>query len=180
VLNVVCVLSSNPKQQLMAPLVISQQGINAHGYDIKRSKFPFCVVWTPLPLISWFLPMIGHTGICVSDGSVHDFAGPFYIGVDDMAFGKPTKFWQCDPYKVGKQTAESESAQDSWDCAVETADRIYVKMMHNICCNNCHSHVARALNSMAYEGKTNWTMISVFFRITLNSSYVSWGRLVKT
>ncbi len=32
--------------------------------DIERNRFPFCLVWTPLPLISWFLPMIGHTGIC--------------------------------------------------------------------------------------------------------------------
>jgi hypothetical protein len=32
--------------------------------DIKRNRFPFCIVWTPLPLISWFLPIIGHTGIC--------------------------------------------------------------------------------------------------------------------
>jgi len=26
--------------------------------------FPYCIVWTPLPLISWFIPFIGHTGIC--------------------------------------------------------------------------------------------------------------------
>ena len=32
--------------------------------DIKRSRFPYCIVWTPLPLISWFIPIIGHTGIC--------------------------------------------------------------------------------------------------------------------
>lgn len=33
-------------------------------FDIKNHRFPFCIVWTPLPLISWFLPIIGHTGIC--------------------------------------------------------------------------------------------------------------------
>ena len=32
--------------------------------DIKRNRFPYCIVWTPLPYISWFLPFIGHTGIC--------------------------------------------------------------------------------------------------------------------
>jgi hypothetical protein len=32
--------------------------------DIKRSRFPYCIVWTPLPLISWIIPVIGHTGIC--------------------------------------------------------------------------------------------------------------------
>ena len=32
--------------------------------DIKRNRYPYCIVWTPLPCISWFLPFIGHTGIC--------------------------------------------------------------------------------------------------------------------
>lgn len=27
-------------------------------------RFPYCIVWRPLPFISWFLPIIGHTGIC--------------------------------------------------------------------------------------------------------------------
>jgi hypothetical protein len=32
--------------------------------DKVHNKYPYCIVWTPLPLISWFLPFIGHTGIC--------------------------------------------------------------------------------------------------------------------
>ncbi len=32
--------------------------------DEKNHRFPYCIVWTPLPCISWFLPFIGHTGIC--------------------------------------------------------------------------------------------------------------------
>ncbi len=32
--------------------------------DISNNRYPFCIVWTPLPLISWFIPFIGHTGIC--------------------------------------------------------------------------------------------------------------------
>ena len=35
--------------------------------DIKNQKFPYCIVWTPLPLMSWFIPLIGHTGICSYD-----------------------------------------------------------------------------------------------------------------
>lgn len=33
--------------------------------NIRKQRYPYCIVWTPLPLISWFLPMIGHTGICM-------------------------------------------------------------------------------------------------------------------
>ena len=32
--------------------------------DPENLRFPYCVVWRPLPLLSWVLPIIGHTGIC--------------------------------------------------------------------------------------------------------------------
>ena len=32
--------------------------------DKVNNRFPFCIVWTPLPMISWIFPFIGHTGIC--------------------------------------------------------------------------------------------------------------------
>jgi hypothetical protein len=32
--------------------------------DKTINRYPFCIVWTPLPLISWIIPIIGHTGIC--------------------------------------------------------------------------------------------------------------------
>ncbi len=35
-----------------------------HALDPKYHRFPYCIVWTPLPLISWILPIIGHAGIC--------------------------------------------------------------------------------------------------------------------
>ena len=59
--------------------------------DPDRARFPFCIVWTPLPLISWLLPFIGHTGIAMSDGVIHDFSGPYCITIDDLAFGETHK-----------------------------------------------------------------------------------------
>jgi hypothetical protein len=59
--------------------------------DAEKARFPYCIVWTPLPLISWFLPCIGHTGIALSDGVIHDFSGPYQITVDDLAFGETHK-----------------------------------------------------------------------------------------
>jgi hypothetical protein len=32
--------------------------------DVENNRYPYCIVWTPLPLISWIIPIIGHTGIC--------------------------------------------------------------------------------------------------------------------
>lgn len=30
--------------------------------NCKTTNFPFCVVWTPNPKISWFCPIFGHMG----------------------------------------------------------------------------------------------------------------------
>ena len=29
----------------------------------------------------WFIPIIGHMGICTSSGVIRDFAGPYYVSV---------------------------------------------------------------------------------------------------
>lgn len=38
--------------------------------DPARGRFPFCIVWSPIPVLTWFLPFIGHLGIATSDGCV--------------------------------------------------------------------------------------------------------------
>lgn len=52
-----------------------------HEIDAEIHRYPFCIVWTVIPCISWFLPTIGHTGICTSDGVIYDFSGPYSITV---------------------------------------------------------------------------------------------------
>ena len=51
-------------------------------------RFPLSIVWTPLPCLTQMLPPIGHTGIGDSKGITHDFAGPYYISIDNLAFGE--------------------------------------------------------------------------------------------
>ena len=67
------------------------------GVDPSIDKYPYCIVWSPLPPITWILPFIGHTGIAGSDGIIYDFAGPYSIGKDHMAFGSPTRYLQLNP-----------------------------------------------------------------------------------
>jgi len=38
--------------------------------------------------------------------------------------------------------------------------------------NNCHSHVARALNKCNYQGRSNYTMIGVWWLTITQSKYV--------
>ena len=52
--------------------------------------------------------------------------------------------------------------------------------MHNICCDNCHSHVARVLNNLKYKGRTNYTMIDVWWMCLVNSTYVSYAHVFWT
>jgi hypothetical protein len=107
----------------------------------KKVDLSFCILWCPLPLITWIVPFVGHLGIADSHGVSHDFEGPYSIGKNSnavMAFGPTTRYLKVD---IGNL-----SSVDRWDDAIQEADRIYCHRMHNICCDNCHSHVAKALN----------------------------------
>jgi len=41
--------------------------------DLQRQRFPHCVVWSPIPLLTWLLPFIGHMGIADKEGK--EYAG---------------------------------------------------------------------------------------------------------
>lgn len=36
--------------------------------DPAIGRFPFCLVWSPIPILTWVLPFIGHLGIADSKG----------------------------------------------------------------------------------------------------------------
>ncbi|KAF0726250.1 hypothetical protein LEN26_001633 [Aphanomyces euteiches] len=133
--------------------------------DVSRDRFPFSIVWTPLPMITWLIPIIGHMGIADSNGVIYDFAGPYFIGEDDFAFGRPTRYLQL--------TLPDTISPEVWDDGVRKGCEIYKKRMHNICCDNCHSHVARCLNSMNFPCPMGqWNMIWLCFYMLF------WGRFV--
>ena len=139
--------------------------------DLKSSHFPYCIVWTPIPIITYLFPSIGHTGIGTSSGIIHDFAGSFFVSVDDFAFGKPTKYIKL---KL------SEQEKFNWDRAVEKGDNKYNMQEHNIFINNCHSHVAYVLNQLNYKGKNNYNMASIWWMLIIKGKYVSCCGFFKT
>lgn len=54
-------------------------------------------------------------------------------------------------------------------------DRIsnpFFVFQHNLCCDNCHSHVALALNLMRYDNSTSWNMVKLCFFTLLYGKYV--------
>lgn len=68
--------------------------------DPKKAKFPCCLVWTPLPVVSWLAPFIGHVGICREDGAILDFSGSYLVNIDDFAFGAIARYLQLDRKQV--------------------------------------------------------------------------------
>lgn len=139
--------------------------------DPVKVRYPYCIVWTPIPLISWLLPFIGHIGIGSSEGVIYDFAGPYYVSVNDMAFGSPTKYTIL---------SLSEEEKNKYNNAIEFAMEKFRKMNYSFCCNNCHSFVAACLNKMKYNGKNDYGMISTWNIITWKSKYVGCCSFLKT
>ncbi len=93
--------------------------------DPENRRFPLCIVWTPLPIISWILPFIGHMGIATSAGIIRDFAGPYYVSENEMAFGWPTRYWQLDLSKI----STCANRREVWDRAVADASDEYKTRM---------------------------------------------------
>ena len=139
--------------------------------DFSRDRFPFCIVWTPIPLLTWLFPFIGHMGICTSAGVIRDFAGPYIVSEDSMGFGRPTRYLQYTPHKA---------KSSDWDQAVFTASEEYKKRMHNLCCDNCHSHVAMSLNLMQYDSSSSWNMFKLALLMFFRGKYTGVGGVLKT
>ena len=67
-----------------------------------------------------------------------------------------------------------------WDEGVLAGDACYSERMHNICCDNCHSHVAKCLNTMEYDGKTNWNTVTLAIWMFFGGKFISIDRTLCT
>ena len=139
--------------------------------DMEKQRYPYCIVWTPLPCFTWLFPSIGHVGICTSKGIIHDFAGPYYVSIDGMAFGNPTKYVLLDL---------DSREYDEYDSAIEGGTYDYNNKYYSFCCNNCHSFVARCLNHLKYKGKTNYTMIHVWWIFCIKGKFLNCAKFIQT
>ena len=185
--------------QLLPPPPSGGGGAAAASFkeDAALSRFPFSVVWTPLPLITWLLPFVGHLGIADSRGVIYDFAGPFTIGVDSFAFGAPVRVLRLRPERAAAASvaaasaaaassaaaegvaagpgggAGGESAAQVWDRCVDSGCDTYVGRMHVMLYDDCHDHVARCLNEMRYGGHARWNKVTLAAWIFFAGAFVS-------
>lgn len=155
-----------------ATMPMSSSGKSNKKYE---SMLSYTIVWSPLPPITWLIPFIGHVGICDSAGVASDFRGPYYVGDDGrMAFGPPTRYLKID-------IEACSTSPDQWNASIQEANEVYRGRMHNICCDNCHSHVAYALNKMhvsAY-GIQKWDMVKITAIMFFCGSFLSWTAVVQ-
>lgn len=161
--------------------------------DPQRDRYPYCLVWGPLPLLTWFFPFIGHLGIGDSQGRVHDFAGPYTIGVDRFMV-RVARFL---PLRIERDVeSEHEQGKDSasivepsrerfceknterilhvsWDEGISRADDVFSQTSHNLITNNCHHHVAVACRNMGLSSYSS--LLSVWWEMMKHGKYVSTG-----
>eukprot|EP00026_Physarum_polycephalum_P017682 Phypoly_transcript_18988.p1 GENE.Phypoly_transcript_18988~~Phypoly_transcript_18988.p1 ORF type:complete len:180 (+),score=13.52 Phypoly_transcript_18988:160-699(+) len=150
--------------------------------DPSKDFFPLCIVWSPIPCLTWLVPVIGHLGVASTEGIIYDFAGSYYIhkSKSKTGFGAVAKYWRIDPRKDIKYILDGRDERDAWDKAVESSSQCYESMTHNLICNNCHAHVAKALNQLEFRGITHWNTFLLILFMMIHSKYVSWGRLLYT
>ncbi|KAL1562651.1 protein RTE1-HOMOLOG [Salvia divinorum] len=173
-------------------LTIEENETELKQIESTRSRFPCCIVWTPLPLLSWFFPCIGHIGICRDNGVILDFAGPNFVCVDNFAFGAPTRYLQlrkeqcCAFLDSPAQDPESESLQGGngreatiWDDTLRKSTQEYQHQSYNILTCNCHSFVANCLNRLKFQ-TGNWNVVSVAVLIFMKGRFVSRLAILQT
>lgn len=153
---------------------VAEPGSIASIINFDTDKYPFCIVWTPIPVLTWFFPFIGHMGIALSNGVIRDFAGPYFVSEDNFAFGRPARFLQLTPYKVHNGGA------CEWDECVSKASVVYGTRMHNIFCDNCHSHVGMALALMHYDNSSRWNMVRLSLWMFFCGRHVRLWGIVRT
>ncbi|EEF28249.1 conserved hypothetical protein [Ricinus communis] len=155
--------------------------------DPKRARFPCCIVWTPLPVISWLIPFIGHIGICREDGVILDFAGPNFVCVDNFAFGAVSRFIQinkekdCSAFSSADQYNMDITGRDTltWDGALQKGTQEFQHHAYSLFTCNCHSYVANNLNRLSFHSG-GWNVVNLAAFMFLKGRWVSTGSKVQS
>ena len=136
-----------------------------------KNRYPYCIVWTPIPFLTYIIPFIGQTGIANSKGIIHDYSASFFVNIDDFSFGKPTKYLKLDL---------NEKEKIDYDKAIEKGDLKFRTLIYNFFRNNSHMYVAYILNQIKYKGKSDFNMIYIWWILIWRGKYISFLAFIKT
>ncbi|KAG5625577.1 hypothetical protein H5410_010795 [Solanum commersonii] len=155
-------------------------------------KFPCCLVWTPLPVVSWLAPFVGHVGICREDGTIVDFSGDNMIHVGQLFYGTVAKYYQVDRQQCcfarnfGGHTCRQGYVHAvfgtaiSWDDAVQLSRRTFEYRNFSVFSCNGHSFAANCLNRLSFRGSMRWNMINVVALIMFRGKWVNHWSILRS
>lgn len=172
--------------------MIEPSGPQTMEIDPRRARFPCCIVWSPLPVISWLIPFIGHVGICREDGVILDFAGPNFVCVDNFTFGAPTRYIQISKEKCSNCADQTSSSGEdryeqegpttnllTWDEALRKSTREFQHRSYNLFTCNCHSFVGNNLNRLGFQSG-GWNVVNLAILFFLKGRWVSFAACIKS
>lgn len=177
----------------LKPMMIDHNVPNSMQIDTTRARFPYCIVWTPLPVISWLLPFVGHVGVGREDGVIVDFAGPNFVSVDNFAFGAVARYIQIPKekslitrhpsttYRTEEEYKLVESGRNhyTWDDALKKTTQEYQQQIYSILTCNCHSFVANHLNRLEAHA-SGWNVVNVAALILFKGKWVDTQSMVQS
>ncbi|XP_076955491.1 protein RTE1-HOMOLOG-like isoform X2 [Bidens hawaiensis] len=174
-------------------MMIEQDAPHNRLIDPERARFPCCIVWTPLPVVSWLLPFVGHVGIGREDGVILDFAGPNFVCVDNFTFGSVSRYIQISKEKCSITSnpsttfrteeeyslVESGRNQYTWDDALRKSTQEYQHRAYNIFSCNCHSFVANNLNKLEFQSG-GWNVVNLAVLILFKGKWVNTASMIRS
>lgn len=150
--------------------------------DKENERFPFCIVWSPLPGITTFFPFIGHVGIGDSRGNLYDFQGDFYIGENRMLFGKVVKYLDLRSVFIPALLSSKGSSKpiqeqvEQYDLVIHQVTRSFRQhQRYSFIRNNCHNFVACAINAQPQIqlSSKRWSVFQIAWKCMTKGKYVS-------
>jgi len=113
-------------------------------------------------------------GIADGRGVASDFQGTYFVNTGgEMMTGAPTR-------ALALPVSNLPGGENDWDEKIKEANEVYSGRVHNICCDNCHSHVAYALNAMEMKafGISKWDMVKLALLVFFKGRFLSFTGLV--
>jgi len=114
-----------------------------------------------------------------------DFQGPYCVGEHGyIMVGAPTRYLSMPLYSLEESRNDTDgtgSTEQRWVNGIRQANEICKTRMHSLCCGNCHSHVACALNTMGLQayGIQQWNTVKLCFLMFFKGGFVSMSNVVK-
>ena len=136
----------------------------------KIKSFPILYYLDSNTIVSYLFPSIGLTGIGTSSGIIHDFAGSFFVSMDNFSFGKLTKY-------ILLVLIDWKNIIGTEQLKKVTINLIWKNIIFSLII--VHSHATFVLNQLNFHGKNNYNIVSIWWMLIAKGRYVSFCGFLK-